>query len=132
MPAGVRIKRLWRPEVSQAALDDAMAETGAEIRKELMGDQFARSRWVYAGINPRPTYSPAEQQWRSIATSRGVRIENPATNRQGRPYVGWIHYAGTPRRPTVWDATVRARKAAWVKFAGQEVVKAILRGWRHG
>lgn len=120
----------WVPSVPPALLDDVLADTAAEIRRELQGDPFARTRWVYRGIQPRPVRSPASDGWRTVTTDRGLAVENPARNRQGTPYVRYIHYAGTPASDRVFARTVRTRMRAWKEWAARRLIDATLTHWR--
>lgn len=127
--ASARVVRSAAPRAGADEIRAALANAGKRIVEELSAEQFNIKRWKYEGIRPRPTRSPAQEGWSHAVSpdGRAVVIANAARNRRGEPYVGYIHYASAPKRPTVLDLTRRVRLAAWLSELTEAITRAAMK-----
>lgn len=126
MPIRVQIE-LGPPPDLTAVRDAALATLAERVVDDLQRDWYASSQWVYAGIRPRPTYSPASEEWVSRVEDGAVVVENRAVSRRGRggPYVGYIHLAGTPRSDTILSRVERDGVGAWRDEGAEIFARAV-------
>lgn len=115
-------------EATQAGL----TALGADVVEALAADPFNIGKWAYRGRKRRPSYSPAMSEWVAKVEASGLSVVNRAENRRGVPYVGWIHYAGTPRSDTVVSRVQRDMVPGWVAQGAEKIGETFVKRWNRG